>query len=57
MCLSRIAKVLKNKAMLDFFTMSRSEKVYAVLLPHMYGSVFFEYAAAVGGADFERIRG
>lgn len=46
-----------DKAMLDFFTMSRSEKVYAVLLPHMYGSVFSQYAAAVGGADFERIRG
>lgn len=47
----------EDKTMLDFFTMSRSEKVYAVLLPHMYGSVFFQYAAVVEGADFERIRG
>ena len=48
----------EDKTMLDFiFTMSRNEKVYAVLLPHMYGSVFFQYAAVVGGADFERIRG
>lgn len=45
----------EDKAMLDFFTMGRSEKVYAVVLPHMYVGVFSEYAAIVGGAEFERI--
>lgn len=44
-----------DKTMLDFYTIGCSEKVYAIVLPHMYFGLFSEYAAIAGGADFERI--
>lgn len=47
----------EDKTMLDFFTIGRSKKVYSVVLPGMYGGVFSQYAAMIGGAEFERIEG
>lgn len=44
-----------DKTMLDFYTMGCSKKVYAIVLPHMYFGLFSEYAATVGGSEFERI--
>ena len=47
----------EDKTMLDFFTIGRSKKVYSVVLSGMYGGVFSQYAAMIGGAVFERIEG
>lgn len=45
----------EDKTMLDFFTIARSKKVYSVVMRGMYSGVFSQYAALIGGAEFERI--
>lgn len=40
------------KTFLDFFMISRSQKVYGVIYPNMYKSTFPSYAAAAGGCEF-----
>lgn len=46
---------IQDKAMLDFFVMGRSNKVYSIVNKGMYAGVYSEYAALIGGAPFERI--
>lgn len=46
---------IQDKAMLDFFVIGRSSKVYSIVNEGMYAGVYSEYAALIGGAPFERI--
>lgn len=43
------------KSFLDFFMISRAEKVFSIVIGDMYPSDFPNYAAKVGGIPFERI--
>ncbi len=43
------------KTFLDFYMISRAYKVYSLLSPEMYNSMFAAYAAHAGGKCFERI--
>lgn len=45
-----------EKTFMDFFLMSEADQVYALQGPHLYNSVFSQYAAIVGDKPYEVIR-
>lgn len=42
-----------DKTFVDFYTMAKSDKVYSLQGKHAYSSVFSQYAAIVGSAEYE----
>lgn len=42
-----------DKTFIDFFAIARSKKVYAIRGEYLYNSVYPQYAAIVGGVEFE----
>lgn len=44
------------KTFLDFYAISQSKKVYTIVKPHMYTTVFSYYAAIIGDVEQEFVK-
>ena len=49
------SKSVHDKTFIDFYAMAGSRKVYSVQGMGLYNSVFSQYAAIVGGAEYEAV--